>query len=90
MVTGLYYVWGQCSTVTPSRREAECRNATARSRKSSQDAYAAASGAVNLIVGSIGSGVQLSRELRSLRKAMTRGTGAEKVPAAVKAEPAKA
>ncbi|MBI4976529.1 MAG: hypothetical protein HZC28_03560 [Spirochaetes bacterium] len=43
-----------------------------------------------LIVGSIGSGEQISRELRSLRKAMTRGTVNEKAAPAAIAEPAKA
>ncbi|MEK6794461.1 MAG: hypothetical protein AABZ39_06775 [Spirochaetota bacterium] len=68
------------------RIEADCRNATARSRNSAQAAYAAASGVVALIAGSIGRDDQLSRELRSLRKAMTRGTGSDVNAVAVKAE----
>ncbi|MBI4976702.1 MAG: hypothetical protein HZC28_04430 [Spirochaetes bacterium] len=68
------------------RMEADCRDVTARSRATTQTAYAAASGVVELIIGTIGSDKQLSRELRSLRKAITRGTGTEKVPAAAKPE----
>ncbi|MBI4978547.1 MAG: hypothetical protein HZC28_13795 [Spirochaetes bacterium] len=57
------------------RIAAECRTATAKSRASTYAAYAAASGVVDMIVGTVGAKEPFSRELRSLRKAMSHATG---------------
>ncbi|MBI4976494.1 MAG: hypothetical protein HZC28_03370 [Spirochaetes bacterium] len=70
---------------TQIRMTADLRNTTARSRKSAATAYDAASGVLNLIVGTIGRNDALSRELRMLRTSMSRVKSAA-VTEAAKAE----
>ncbi|MBI4977243.1 MAG: hypothetical protein HZC28_07155 [Spirochaetes bacterium] len=54
------------------RITADCRNATELSRTTADEAYAAASGVLDIIAGTVGRNHALSRRLRKLRKELSR------------------